>query len=76
MTICVRQVVSTFHDARTMAPAERPVTKTNHEPIARQLTDERRDHGNLWVRKSIADLKAEAADTSGEGLKRTLTGTT
>src|SRR5580704_12539756 len=30
---------------------------------------------NLWVRKSIADLKAEAADTSGEGLKRTLTGT-
>jgi basic amino acid/polyamine antiporter, APA family len=30
---------------------------------------------NLWVRKSIADLKAEAADTSGSGLKRTLTGT-
>ena len=30
---------------------------------------------NLWVKKSIADLKAEAADTSGEGLKRTLTGT-
>jgi APA family basic amino acid/polyamine antiporter len=27
------------------------------------------------VRKSIADLKAEAADSSGEGLKRTLTGT-
>ena len=30
---------------------------------------------NLWVKKSIADLKAEAADTSGHGLKRTLTGT-
>jgi APA family basic amino acid/polyamine antiporter len=30
---------------------------------------------NLWVKKSIADLKAEAADASGEGLKRTLTGT-
>lgn len=28
---------------------------------------------NLWVKKSIADLKAEAA--SGAGLKRTLTGT-
>jgi basic amino acid/polyamine antiporter, APA family len=30
---------------------------------------------NLWVRKSIADLKAEAAETSEHGLKRTLTGT-
>jgi basic amino acid/polyamine antiporter, APA family len=30
---------------------------------------------NLWVRKSIADLKAEAAASEGVGLKRTLTGT-
>src|SRR6516164_11224414 len=30
---------------------------------------------NLWVRKSIEELKAEAADSSSEGLKRTLTGT-
>src|SRR5262245_26215304 len=30
---------------------------------------------NLWVRKSIADLKAESEDTSSEGLKRTLTAT-
>jgi APA family basic amino acid/polyamine antiporter len=30
---------------------------------------------NLWVKKSIADLKAESEDTSGEGLKRTLTAT-
>ena len=30
---------------------------------------------NLWVKKSIADLKAEAFDSSEGGLKRTLTGT-
>ena len=30
---------------------------------------------NLWVRKSISDLKAEAADSHEHGLKRTLTGT-
>ena len=30
---------------------------------------------NLWVRKSIADLKAEAAESDEHGLKRTLTGT-
>jgi APA family basic amino acid/polyamine antiporter len=30
---------------------------------------------NLWVKKSIADLKAEAFDTSEGGLKRTLSAT-
>ena len=30
---------------------------------------------NLWVRKSIAALKAEAAESSEEGLKRTLSAT-
>jgi basic amino acid/polyamine antiporter, APA family len=30
---------------------------------------------NLWVKKSIADLKAEAFDSSEGGLKRTLSGT-
>ncbi len=30
---------------------------------------------NLWVKKSIADLKVEAAKGGGAGLKRTLTGT-
>ena len=30
---------------------------------------------NLWVRKSIASLKAEAAESSEHGLKRTLTAT-
>lgn len=30
---------------------------------------------NLWVRKSISDLKAEAAGSEGAGLKRTLSGT-
>ena len=30
---------------------------------------------NLWIRKSIAGLKAEAAETSEHGLKRTLSAT-
>ena len=30
---------------------------------------------NLWVKKSISALKAEAADTEGAGLQRTLSGT-
>jgi APA family basic amino acid/polyamine antiporter len=30
---------------------------------------------NLWVKKSIAELKAEAAESEGAGLKRTLSGT-
>ncbi len=30
---------------------------------------------NLWVRKSISALKAEASESSEQGLKRTLTGT-
>src|SRR5947209_7933479 len=30
---------------------------------------------NLWIRKSIAGLKAEAAESNEHGLKRTLTAT-